>query len=90
MQIKKRAEIAYHDIETEDGKEIIATVWDSPIAEYFATLFAAAPDLLEALENAEFLLRNLAINPDAAPRMTDSVYNAANIANAAIAKAKGE
>ena len=52
-----------------------------------ALLFAAAPDLLDALEDAEFLLRKAGNIPGP---MQDSFKRSANDARAAIAKARGE
>jgi len=55
-----------------------------------AILIAAAPDLLAALEDAEFLLRQLGINWKEAASMKDSALRSAEDACAAIAKAKGQ
>ncbi len=55
-----------------------------------ARLIASAPELLEALENAEFLLRKLAINPREIGRMTDSLKRAGDDMRAAIARATQE
>ena len=53
-------------------------------------LIAAAPEMLDVVENAEFLLRKLAINPREIGRMTDSLKRTAGDMRAAIAKATGE
>lgn len=42
--------------------------------------------LREALENAEFLLRKLAMNPKEAAQMADSCRNAAEIARQALSR----
>lgn len=55
-----------------------------------ARLIAAAPTLLEALQDAEFLLRKLAINPKEALAMRDSLNRSAESARVAIAKAEGK
>lgn len=52
-----------------------------------ARLIAAAPDLLQCLEDAEFLMRKAA---QIAGPMQDSFRRSAEDARAAIAKAKGE
>jgi len=52
-----------------------------------ARLISAAPDLLDALEDAEFLLRKAGNIPGP---MQDSFKRSANDARAAIAKARGE
>ena len=52
-----------------------------------AWLIAAAPELLEALEDAEFLLRKFAAYPGP---MQDSAKRSSEDARAAITKAKGE
>lgn len=54
-----------------------------------AHLIASAPELLEALKDAEFLLRQLSINWKEAARMVDSCKRSASDARAAIAKAEG-
>ena len=51
-----------------------------------ALLFAAAPELLDALEDAEFLLRKAGSIPGP---MQDSFKRSASDARAAIAKARG-
>ena len=55
-----------------------------------ARLIAAAPDLLAALEDAEFLLRMIGMNPKEAGAMVDSCKRSSADARAAIAKARGE
>ena len=50
-------------------------------------LIAAAPDLLEALEDAEFLLRKIGINWKEAGSMADSCLRSAVDARAAMEKA---
>ena len=52
-----------------------------------ALLFASAPDLLHALQDAEFLLRKAGLM---AGPMRDSFNRSASDARAAIAKARGE
>lgn len=52
-------------------------------------LMAAAPDMLAALRDAEFLLRKAGINPGEATRMADSFKRCAQDAREAIAKAEG-
>lgn len=59
-----------------------------PDAEANARLIAAAPDLLAALEDAEFLMRKIALHPNDAWAMRDSFTRSAQDARAAIAKAK--
>lgn len=54
-----------------------------------ARLIAAAPELLEALKDAEFLLRKVSINWREAASMADSMKRSAEDARAAIAKARG-
>lgn len=54
-----------------------------------ARLIAAAPDLLAALQDAEFLIRKAAINPKEAAAMVDSFLRSAEDARTAIAKAEG-
>jgi hypothetical protein len=61
--------------------------WDE---EANTRLIAAAPDLLTALEDAEFLLRKLAAHPGDILAMRDSLIRSAQDARTAIAKAKGE
>ena len=56
-------------------------------ATHNATLAAAAPDLLAACEDAEFLLRMLAINPREIGSMVDSIASSAADLRAAIARA---
>lgn len=53
-----------------------------------AKLIAACPELLAALEDAEWLLRNLAINWKEAGSMKDSALRSANDAREAISKAQ--
>ena len=55
-----------------------------------ARLIAAAPDLLEALQDAEFLLRKAAINPREAGALAGSMRRCTDDARAAIEKATGE
>ena len=50
-------------------------------------LVTAAPDLLAALQDAEFLLRQISINWKEAAAMKDSAKRSADDARAAIAKA---
>lgn len=51
----------------------------------------AVREVIETLENAEFLLRKLSINPLEITAMRESVYNAAEIARSALDKVtKGE
>jgi len=64
--------------------------FDTATVDANARLIAAAPDLLAALEDAEFLLRKIAINPKEAGAMVDSFRRSAEDARAAIAKATGE
>ena len=45
-------------------------------------------ELLEALENAEFLLRKIGINPKEAPAMKDSCLNGASLCALALLHAK--
>jgi len=52
-------------------------------------LIATAPDLLSALEDAEFLLRKVGNNPGEVAAMLDSLKRSAKNARAAIAKARG-
>jgi hypothetical protein len=54
-----------------------------------ARLIAAAPELLAALEDAEFLLRKAGIHPKDAPTMAASFARSAKDAREAIAKATG-
>ena len=54
-----------------------------------ARLIAAAPELLEALIDAEFLMRKVSINWKEAASMLDSLKRSAEDARAAIAKANG-
>jgi len=54
-----------------------------------ARLIAAAPELLEALGDAEFLMRKVAINPKEAHAMADSLHRSAQAARTTIAKATG-
>lgn len=54
-----------------------------------ARLIAAAPELLAALEDAEFILRKLATNWREAASLADSCQRSAADAREAIAKAKG-
>jgi hypothetical protein len=55
-----------------------------------ARLIAAAPELFEALEDAEFLLRMLAERPEDLGAMRDSLKRCGDDARAALAKAKGD
>jgi len=70
-----------------DGRWIAIVRSQSREGMHNARLIAAAPELLEALEDAEFLLRKL--GQKAGP-MRDSCKRSAEDARAAIAKAKGE
>lgn len=58
-------------------------------AEADARLIAAAPEMHEALVNAEFLLRQASLNWKEAASMVDSFRNAAELARAALSKAQG-
>ena len=68
-----------------DGEKVIA-YFPTLSAMKNAKLFAAAPDLLDALEDAEFLLRKAGNIPGP---MQDSFKRSASDARAAIAKARG-
>lgn len=65
-------------INDEDGARII-----------MCPTHSAAPDLIAALVDAEFLLRKVGINPKEALAMVDSLKRSAADARAAIAKALG-
>jgi len=52
----------------------------------YETLLAQRDELAEALRDAEFLLRKLAINPLEARFMTDSCIRSANDASSILAK----
>lgn len=52
-----------------------------------ARLIAAAPDMLAALQDAEFLMRQIAIDPSQAGAMVDSLNRSAGDARNAIQKA---
>ena len=54
-----------------------------------ARLITAAPELLEALEDAEFIMRKLAIHPHDGPMFRDTLKRSVEMATAAIAKARG-
>lgn len=69
-----------------DGEKVIA-YFPTLSAMKSAKLFAAAPDLLDALEDAEFLLRKAGNIPGP---MQDSFKRSANDARQAIAKARGD
>jgi hypothetical protein len=74
----------------ETGKTLAVIPYFDPSdkeAEANAQLISTAPDLLEALEDAEFLLRQFSAFPGP---MQDSAKRSAADARAAIAKAKGE
>lgn len=51
-------------------------------------LIAAAPELLEALRDAEFIIRKLSINPKEIGGMMDTLKRSAKDAKTAIAKAE--
>ena len=69
-----------------DGDKVIA-YFPTPSAMNKAKLLAAAPELLAALEDAEFLLRKAGLM---AGPMRDSFNRSASDARAAIAKATGK
>ncbi len=71
------------DMETFDGPDMIALLANIRLCD-------AAPDLLNALEDAEFLMRVLSNNPREVPHVVDSLKRSASDARAAIAKARGE
>ena len=71
---------------TTPGGNIVAVTYSPSDAD----IVAATPDLLEALENAEFLLRKIAEQPQDLPQMLGSISNAAQVARDAIAKAGSE
>lgn len=76
----------FNDVRSSDGYHSIANVssaFELP-AKANARLIAAAPDLLSALEDAEFLLRKAA---NLAGPMQDSFMRSAEDARAAIRKA---
>ena len=68
-----------------DSEGEIGNGWEDAWAN--ARLISAAPDLLDALEDAEFLLRKAGNIPGP---MRDSFNRSASDARAAIAKARGE
>ncbi|MHC4176020.1 MAG: hypothetical protein ACYSWU_00850 [Planctomycetota bacterium] len=53
-----------------------------------ADLIAAAPDLFDALTDAEFILRKLATNPKEIGAMADTIKRSASFACAALAVAE--
>jgi len=63
---------------------------DGDVQRANAFLVSAAPDLLAACENAEFLLRKLSINWKEAHSLVDSAKRGAEEARDAIKKARGE
>lgn len=66
-----------------DGKPLHMDTWMTPDAGKYALLFAAAPDLLDALEE---IVNNAVVNYEGS---MDIYSEAVNAARAAIRKAKG-
>jgi len=69
-----------------DGNMIIATC--SKVND--ARLIAAAPELLECIKDAEFIIRKLSINPNEIGAVLDSLKRSASDLKQAIAKAEGK
>jgi len=79
-------------IQTSAGYQVASTpeINKYETREADARLIAASPDLLAALQDAEFLLRKAAAFPQDAWSMADSFKRSAEDARAAIARAIGE
>ena len=78
-------EYALTDVQFFDWDLVTKKATDLP-----SSLFKAAPDLLAACEDAEFLMRKIAINPKELPQMMDSIKRTAADLKEIINKAKGE
>jgi len=75
-----------HAFDIEVDGETLAHVYPSQDMEASARLIAAAPELFEALKDAEFLLRQVGNNWKEAAAMVDSFKRSAADARAILAK----
>jgi hypothetical protein len=80
------------EVDAHDGERVASVASMRPGAERWANaqLCASAPDLYAALEDAEFLLRKLAIHPHDTLAMRDSIRGTVEEARSALARARGE